>query len=61
MKSFSRLESNSVTFLQLIKVVKTSTVGATGSIFILDEILKLGLVKILIFKFIEDADVLLRR
>ena len=60
MKSFSRLESNSVTFLQLIKVVKTSTVGATGSIFILDEILKLGLVKILNFKFIGDADVLLR-
>ena len=57
MKSFSRLESNSVTFLQLIKVVKTSTVVATGSIFILDEILKLGLVKILNFKFIGDADV----
>ena len=36
-KSFSRLESNSVTFLQLIEAVKTSTVGATiWSIFYFD-------------------------
>ena len=33
-KSFSRLESNSVTFLQLVKTVKTLSGGATGSIFI---------------------------
>ena len=35
-KSLSRLESNSLTFLQLVKAVKTSTGGATGSIFYFD-------------------------
>ena len=33
---FSRLESNSLTFLQLVKAVKTLTGGATGSIFYFD-------------------------
>ena len=35
-KSLSRLESNSLTFLQLVKAVKTSTGSATGSIFYFD-------------------------
>ena len=35
-KSLSRLESNSLTFLQLVKAVKTSTDGATGSMFYFD-------------------------
>ena len=36
LKSFSRLDSNSLTFLQLVKAVKTLTSGATGSIFYFD-------------------------
>ena len=35
-KSLSRLESNSLTFLQLVKAVKTSAGGATGSMFYFD-------------------------
>ena len=36
MKSFSRLKSNSLTFLQLVKAVKTLTGGATGPVFYFD-------------------------
>ena len=36
LKSFSRLDSNSLTFLQLVKAVKTLTGGATWSIIYFD-------------------------
>ena len=36
LKSFSRLELNSLTFLQLVKAVKTLTGGATWSIIYFD-------------------------
>ena len=36
MESFSGLESDSITFLQLVKAVKTLPGGVTGSIFYFD-------------------------